>query len=100
MNSPAKSFGNMKNMPMQGGGLSLHGMGGADMMIKENVKPPKSNFTFQVIDYEKPAEATAQFANKNNSSHIQIGVMDPGSFNKDSEQNREIDMNELNALLL
>ena len=67
------------------------------MMTKENVQPPKSNFTFQVVDYEKPAEATGQFAN--NSSHIQIGVMDPGSFNKDSEQNREIDMNELNALL-
>ena len=35
----------------------------------------------------------------NTGSQIQIGVMDPGSFNKDSEQNREIDMNELNALL-
>ena len=71
----------------------------ANMMTKENVKPPKSNFTFTVVDYEKPAEATAQFGSNNTGSHIQIGVMDPGSFNKDSEQNREIDMNELNALL-
>ena len=55
-------------------------MGGpSEMMIKENVQPPKSNFTFQVIDYEKPETgATGQYANKNNSAHIQIGVIGQG----------------------
>lgn len=67
------------------------------MGVKENMQPAKSNFTFQVVDYEKPAEATGQFGNSG-GSHIQIGVMDPNA-NMDAEENREIDMNELNSLL-
>merc|ERR1711959_476181 len=109
MNSPAKSFGMAKDMPLKGG-LQMHGLGssnmqlgggGMGMMTKENVKPnQKWQYSFNVIDYnQKPDEGTGQFNSMNGSSQIQIGVMDPGNFNKDSEQNREIDMNELNALL-
>ena len=46
LNSPAKSFGMAKDMPLKGG-LQMHGLGssnmqlggGMGMMTKENVKP-------------------------------------------------------------
>ena len=98
INSPSKSF-------HQGGGLEINGKS-----VKENPnKPvaPVAKIQFKVIEYgavsyDKPSMGLRNGINDNtreSQTSIHYDLMDQNAYARDSEQNRNINMDELHELL-